>query len=180
TMRRHGVWVAIATGVALLSPIAVAHGAPVASDGSVIASIRADLPWQTWGACGISTAKNKTIATFKRYGTVQTRLWCGTDTWGFRHIEMRHAVDFENVAAGTNLAGNWRYMADYAIRNVLANPAVKYYRGNNKYCYSRSLPVRDARTGQYLKWRIFQVVVDIRQNKIISATPARGHCVPLG
>lgn len=133
-------------------------------------------PAQTWGACSYLSDATKTVAYYKLRGTTSIRLTCGTSGYGYRHIQAKHASQFETVAFGTQFQGNWRYMADFAIGQVLSSPSTSVYQGSNKYCYSRKLPIVDLRTGEVTKHQIFKVVVDIYGRKIITAYPSRSHC----
>ncbi|WP_062516598.1 hypothetical protein [Demequina gelatinilytica] len=167
------------THVALVLGLTVASGAAApASATPSLGEVRiaSEQTRQTWGACGISSSSSKTVATFVRYGVAKAYLWRGTERWGFRHIQAGHASQFATVAAGTNLAGNWRYMADYAIRNVPISPSASVYQGANKYCCSHQLALRDARTGNVIRRQTFRVVVDLVQRKILTAFPSRSAC----
>ena len=104
----------------------VAAGADSLSTQAVVTS--SSYPWQTWAACGASTADSKLVRAFSAGHAPMTSVYirtvnlrCGNATYGYRHILAQHATQWQTLS---NLAGglNWRYFADWAIAQSLASP----------------------------------------------------------
>lgn len=142
----------------------------------------------TWGACGWRTSEQKVVRTFTRVRGDDgaghflrggdSRLLCGTERYGYRHIFMGHMGEWEGDAriGGTN----WRDHADWSIDVVLKDPDAVSYRLNNdgssNYCYSRAIELWDVGHRRHVKDRIIKVVVKGDTADIITAFPNDRQC----
>jgi hypothetical protein len=98
---------------------------------------------KVWGACALHGADpNKVVRTFYRAPITaglntlpggDSQLYCGNDKHGFIHIANDHGRQWEQIALSRFPgAGNWRYLADYAIGATLAYPEkVEYDQARN-------------------------------------------------
>lgn len=57
---------------------------------------------------------------------VTATLFCGNDRYGYRHIATGHGMDWQNIAFYTG--ENWRFLADFAIEQILTVPEPGYPR----------------------------------------------------
>ncbi|GAS90245.1 putative uncharacterized protein [Mycolicibacterium brisbanense] len=141
-------------------------------------------PYQprVWGACALGGRgdPNKVVRTFYRAPLVagvsampsgDSVLYCGNDKFGFYHIVSRHGDDWNRVAMSRFPgAGNWRYLADYAISATLADPEkVDYKSGNDTFVVQRNI-YRITESGAVYAFTC-RVVVSGTDGKIITAYP---------
>lgn len=72
-------------------------------------------------------------------------LYCGNDKYGLLHIEEEHEDQWDRVANSRwPSAGNWRYLADYAISATLAYPErVEYNQDNDTFALYRRISLPD-------------------------------------
>jgi hypothetical protein len=98
-------------------------------------------------------------------------LYCGDDKYGLLHIQLRHFQDWDDIANERwPTAGNWRYLADYAIGAALASPErVEYNQNNDTFALYRRISLPD---GRYVFTT--RVVVSASDGKIITAFPQSG------
>ncbi|MEV0033087.1 hypothetical protein [Nocardia sp. NPDC050793] len=123
---------------------------------------------QVWGACGKSSEQNKVVATYSK-----ATLKCGTDGWGFRHIQGRHLQDWQNLA---DIEGkNWRDIADLAIAKSLDAPDRTGPAGGGKTCYSGQIYLVNRVTGQIAK-TVDPTVIVGSDGAIITAYPGGKAC----
>jgi hypothetical protein len=63
-------------------------------------------------------------------------LYCGNDSYGLLHTQAKHGQQWQDIAdTRWPTAGNWRYLADYAIGATLAYPErVEYNQGKRHIC----------------------------------------------
>jgi hypothetical protein len=137
---------------------------------------------QVWGACKLSGADpNKVVRTFYRAPLTagsnsmpagDSVLYCGNDKYGFIHIVDEHGAQWQQVAGSTwPGAGNWRYLADYAISATLANPEnVTYDQDRNTFAVYRNI-YRMTDDGLVYAFTC-RVVVSGSDGKIITAFPS--------
>ncbi len=95
-------------------------------------------------------------------------LYCGNDKYGLLHIEKEHEDQWDLIANSRwPAAGNWRYLADYAIGATLAYPErVEYNQGNDTFAVYRRISRPD---GTYVFTT--RVVISASDGKIITAFP---------
>lgn len=95
-------------------------------------------------------------------------LYCGNDKYGLLHIQAKHGQQWQTIAdERLPSAGNWRYLADYAIGATLAYPErVEYNQDNDTFAVYRKISLPD---GTYVFTT--RVVVSARDGKIITAFP---------
>jgi hypothetical protein len=95
-------------------------------------------------------------------------LYCGNDKYGLLHIEMRHFRDWDDIAnTRWPSAGNWRYLADYAIGATLAYPErVEYNQDNGTFAVYRRISLPNGRYAFTTR-----VVISASDGKIITAFP---------
>jgi hypothetical protein len=132
-----------------------------------------------WGACGASSPIDKPVQTFPAVPPVggpnrtYASLVCGTENMGYRHIANGHGRDWEAVAAYTG--GNWRDLADFAIRQTLTVPQPGYPAYNAKndtWTYKAPLQIRDQQGNvRTTYWPI--VAVASLDGRIITSFPTR-------
>lgn len=98
-------------------------------------------------------------------------LYCGNDKYGLLHIEQEHEDQWDRIAnARWPSAGNWRYLADYAIGATLAYPErVEYNQDNDTFAVYRKISLPD---GTYVFTT--RVVISASDGKIITAFPQTG------
>lgn len=98
-------------------------------------------------------------------------LYCGDDKYGLLHIQLRHFQDWDDIANERwPTAGNWRYLADYAIGAALASPErVEYNQNNDTFALYRRISLPD---GRYVFTT--RVVVSASDPTIITAFPQSG------
>jgi hypothetical protein len=136
---------------------------------------------KVWGACKLSGADpNKVVRTFYRapitagFNTLpggDSQLYCGNDNYGFLHIADEHGEQWSDVAM-TRFpgAGNWRYLADYAIGATLANPErVVYQQQNDTFALYRDI-YRITEDGPVYAFTT-RVVISATDGKVITAFP---------
>jgi hypothetical protein len=139
---------------------------------------------KVWGACKVSGADpNKVVRTFNRapitagFNTLpggDSQLYCGNDNYGFLHIANDHGRQWETMASRFPSAGNWRYLADYAISATLAYPErVEYRQDNNTFAVYRDIyRMTDEGTVYAFTCR---VAISASDGKIITAFPQTGQ-----
>ena len=95
-------------------------------------------------------------------------LYCGDDKYGLLHIQARHFRDWDDIAnTRWPTAGNWRYLADYAIGATLAYPErVDYNQDNDTFAMYRRI---FRPNGEYAFTT--RVVISANDGKIITAFP---------
>jgi hypothetical protein len=136
---------------------------------------------KVWGARKLSGADpNKVVRTFYRAPITagfnslpggDSELYCGNDKYGFLHIADEHGEQWSDVAMSRFPgAGNWRYLADYAISATLANPErVVYQQPNDTFALSRDI-YRITEDGPVYAFTT-RVVISATDGKIITAFP---------
>lgn len=137
-------------------------------------------PYQpkVWGACRArGQDPDKVVRTFY-HASISARfrslpagdsvLYCGNDKYGLLHIQARHGKEWQDIAdTRWPTAGNWRYLADYAIGATLAYPErVEYNQNNDTFALYREISLPD---GRYVFTT--RVVVSASDGKIITAFP---------
>lgn len=137
-------------------------------------------PYQpkVWGACRArGQDPDKVVRTFY-HAPISARfrslpagdsvLYCGNDKYGLLHIQARHGKEWQDIAdTRWPTAGNWRYLADYAIGATLAYPErVEYNQNNDTFALYREISLPD---GRYVFTT--RVVVSASDGKIITAFP---------
>jgi hypothetical protein len=137
-------------------------------------------PYQTkvWAACRargqdpgkvVRTFYHAPIsAGFRSLPAGDAVLYCGNDKYGLLHIEKEHE-DQWNLIANSRwpTAGNWRYLADYAIGATLAYPErVESNQDNDTFAMYRRIARPD---GTYVFTT--RVVIWASDGKIITAFP---------
>lgn len=132
-----------------------------------------------WAACGSSAPEDKPAQTFPVRPPVGAPartyavLLCGNGGYGYRHIADRHGRDWENLAFYTG--GNWRDLADFAIRQTLTVPQPSYPAFNPKnetWTYKAPLQIKDSRGEvRATYWPIVSVAA--RDGRIITSYPTR-------
>jgi len=132
-----------------------------------------------WAACGASSPEDKPVTTFPARppvgGPARTYavLLCGNPGFGYRHIADGHGRDWEDLAVYTG--GNWRALADFAIRQTLTvpqpgNPA--FDPKNETWTYKAPLEIRDAQGNvRATYWPIVSVAA--RDGRIVTSFPTR-------
>lgn len=95
-------------------------------------------------------------------------LYCGDDSYGLEHILKRHGADWQRISDSRMPgAGNWRYLADYAIGATLAYPEqVEYNQDKDTFSLYRKIYTAD---GHYAFTT--RVVISASDGKIITAFP---------
>lgn len=145
-------------------------------------------PPTVWAACPAvnrAAAEQKIVRTFDRApgraaGVVPmpagtSDLLCGTDNFGFYHVEARHGVEWTQKGVITN--ENWREVADYSIAEALRNPTTVTFRAANKtFCYSREVSLIDKVRGITVDVMHPNVVVRVEDGAVITAYPSRTPC----
>lgn len=140
-------------------------------------------PYQpkVWGACRArGQDPDKVVRTFyhapvsagfRSLGAGDSVLYCGNDKYGLLHIQMRHFRDWDEIAnTRWPSAGNWRYLADYAIGATLAYPErTEYNQGNDTFALYRKISTPD---GRYVFTT--RVVIAASDGKIVTAFPQTG------
>ncbi|OBG30043.1 hypothetical protein A5673_04120 [Mycobacterium sp. E3198] len=137
-------------------------------------------PYQpkVWGACRargqdpgkvVRTFYHAPIsAGFRSLPGGDSVLYCGNDKYGLLHIEKEHEAQWDQVAnTRWPTAGNWRYLADYAIAQTLAYPErVEYNQDNDTFAVYRKISSSDGTC-------VFttRVVISASDGKIITAFP---------
>ncbi|HVQ85485.1 MAG TPA: DUF4226 domain-containing protein [Mycobacterium sp.] len=110
-------------------------------------------------------------AGFRSLPSSDSVLYCGNDKYGLLHIQLRHFRDWDDIAnTRWPTAGNWRYLADYAIGATLAYPErVEYNQDNDTFALYRRMSLPD---GTYVFTP--RVVISATDGKIITAFPQTG------
>lgn len=149
----------------------------IALGGAPAASAQTGAP--PWAACGASAPEDKPAQTFPAAppagGPTRTYavLLCGNGGFGYRHIAKDHGQDWTNIAAYTG--GNWRGLADFAIRQTLTRPQPGYPAFNPKndtWTYKAPLEIRDVQGNvRATYWPI--VAVAARDGRIVTSFPTR-------
>lgn len=130
----------------------------------------------TWAACGVSDASTKLVRTFTRVAwqsvpAGKAYLKCGSDAWGYRHIQKNHQAHWEAIAVYDGV--NWRTAADWAIAETLLYPAsATYVSSNDTYYYKRQIQLRDKSTGKVVAVKYVNVIVARATQNIITAYPS--------
>jgi hypothetical protein len=95
-------------------------------------------------------------------------LYCGNDKYGLLHIQAKHGQQWQDIAETRwPTAGNWRYLADYAIGATLAYPErVEYNQDNDTFALYRRISLPDGRYAFTTR-----VVISASDGKIITAFP---------
>ncbi|ORA85168.1 DUF4226 domain-containing protein [Mycobacterium malmoense] len=137
-------------------------------------------PYQpkVWGACRArGQDPDKVVRTFY-HASISARfrslpagdsvLYCGNDKYGLLHIEKEHEDQWDRIANSRwPSAGNWRYLADYAIGATLAYPErVEYNQDNDTFAVYRRISLPDGRYAFTTR-----VVISANDGKIITAFP---------
>lgn len=137
-------------------------------------------PYQpkVWGACRargqdpgkvVRTFYHAAIsARFRSLPAGDSVLYCGNDKYGLLHIEKEHEDQWDLIANSRwPSAGNWRYLADYAISATLAYPEqVEYNQNNDTFSLYRKISLPD---GTYVFTT--RVVISASDGKVITAFP---------
>lgn len=107
-------------------------------------------------------------ARFRSLPAGDSVLYCGNDKYGLLHIQAKHGRQWHDIAdARWPSAGNWRYLADYAIGATLAYPErVEYNQDNDTFAVYRRMSLPD---GRYVFTT--RVIISARDGKIITAFP---------
>jgi hypothetical protein len=140
-------------------------------------------PYQpkVWGACRargqdpgkvVRTFYHAPIsAGFRSLSAGDSVLYCGNDKYGLLHIQAKHGQQWQDIAdTRWPTAGNWRYLADYAIGATLAYPErVEYNQDNDTFALYRRISLPD---GKYIFTT--RVVISATDGKIITAFPQTG------
>jgi uncharacterized protein DUF4226 len=140
-------------------------------------------PYQpkVWGACRargqdpgkvVRTFYHAAVsAGFRSLPAGDSVLYCGNDKYGLLHIEKEHEDQWDLIANSRwPSAGNWRYLADYAISATLAYPErVEYNQDNDTFAVYRKISLPD---GTYVFTT--RVVISASDGKIITAFPQTG------
>jgi hypothetical protein len=133
---------------------------------------------KVWGACRArGQDPDKVVRTFyhapisagfRSLPGGDSVLYCGNDKYGLLHIEKEHEAQWDQVAnTRWPTAGNWRYLADYAIAQTLAYPErAEYNQDNDTFALYRKISSSD---GTYVFTT--RVVVSASDGKIITAFP---------
>jgi hypothetical protein len=172
-------------GANTVSSAFAVDGSAFAVETSGVDGSRPFVQAEVWGACGWRDAATKTVRTFMRHRGVAapehvlrggpSRLLCGNEGQGYRHVLKRHRMDWEYDAQ--RVGSNWRDHADWAIETTLADPdKVTYRPENDSYCYSRVLQLWDTRNRRHIDDKITNVAVKAGSGDIITAFPGRTHC----
>lgn len=105
-------------------------------------------------------------ARFRSLPAGDSVLYCGNDKYGLLHIQAKHGRQWHDIAdARWPSAGNWRYLADYAIGATLAYPErVEYNQDNDTFAVYRRMSLPD---GRYVFTT--RVIISARDGKIITA-----------
>ncbi|MFC9436804.1 hypothetical protein [Nocardia sp. NPDC057030] len=111
-------------------------------------------------------SETKVVATYSK-----ARLQCGTDNWGYRHIQQRHQTEWEALGAIENR--NWRDIADLAIAKSLDAPDQSGPAGGSKTCYSGQIYLVNHVTGQIAK-TIQPTIIVGGDGTILTAYPGGG------
>ena len=132
-----------------------------------------------WAACGVSSPESKPVRTFPVRPPVGgpsrtfATLLCGNDRYGFRHLAVRHASDWEALSFYTG--GNWRDIADFAMAQSLTVPQPGYPLYNPKndsWTYKSPLEIKDANGNvRTTYWPL--VAVAAQDGKILTSYPTR-------
>ena len=134
-----------------------------------------------WGACRargqdpgkvVRTFYHAPIsAGFRSLSAGDSVLYCGNDKYGLLHIQAEHGQQWQDIAdTRWPTAGNWRYLADYAIGATLAYPErVEYNQDNDTFALYRRISLPD---GKYIFTT--RVVISATDGKIITAFPQTG------
>ena len=145
-------------------------------------------PPRVWAACpsiNRAAAEQKLVRRFDRAPGVVTEvvpmpagtsdLLCGTDNFGFYHVESRHYVDWNRKSIVTN--ENWRDVADYSIAEALRNPTAVIFRAaNSTFCYSRQVSLVEKVRGIIVDVMYPNVVVRAQDGAIITAFRSGRPC----
>lgn len=98
-----------------------------------------------------------------------SRMRCGSSGWGLRHIEQRHAGDWQ--AKANYVGASWEDFADFAIEQTLAAPSsISYRTGNDTWAYRAPIQIRDY-YGNVIHQFTARVVVADDSKNIITAFP---------
>lgn len=127
-----------------------------------------------WGACGTATPESKEVAKYFASPRQYYFLRCGTESYGYRHILIRHRTDFERLAAGTNQ--NWRDIADLSMEAITRDPDAARPAGGNQSCLSRVIFLRNVRTNQVVRQQIVRMYVLNNGSNIATVYPAGSQC----
>jgi hypothetical protein len=128
-----------------------------------------------WGACGSSTAASKIVRTFDRtavynFGGGLARLRCGDSKYGYRHIQIRHQQDWQNIADYDGV--NWRTAADWGMWNALYHPESSSWQSpNDTQVYEATIRLINKRTRQVVRLATVRVVVARGSKNIITSFP---------
>ncbi|MCV7078776.1 DUF4226 domain-containing protein [Mycobacterium szulgai] len=137
-------------------------------------------PYQpkVWGACRARGQDPEKVvrtfyhapmsAGFRSLPAGDSVLYCGNGKYGLLHVEKEHEAQWDQIAnARWPTAGNWRYLADYAIAQALAYPErVEYNQDNDTFAVYRRISSSD---GTYVFTT--RVVISASDGKIITAFP---------
>jgi Domain of unknown function (DUF4226) len=137
-------------------------------------------PYQpkVWGACRargqdpakvVRTFYHASIsAGFRSLPAGDSVLYCGNDKYGLLHIEKQHEADWQYFSDGEwPWAGNWRYLADYAMSQTLAYPErVEYRQDNDTFALYRKIYTADGACAFTTR-----VVISASDGKVITAVP---------
>lgn len=107
-------------------------------------------------------------AGFRTLSAGDSVLYCGNDNYGLLHIQAKHGQQWQDIAdTRWPTAGNWRYLADYAIDATLAYPErVEYNQDNDTFALYRRISLPDGRYAFTTR-----VVISASDGKIITAFP---------
>ncbi|WP_345423525.1 hypothetical protein [Actinomycetospora chlora] len=135
-------------------------------------------PAPPWGACGRSTAEDKIVRQFSNGITLR----CGgplrdpAPRYGYRHIQVRHQTDFQNMAFETGTFRNWRDVADFAAESIAADPDVTAPAPADQTCLSRVVFLINEETGQKVRDQIVVMFIDALTRNINTVTPRDRQC----
>lgn len=134
--------------------------------------------------CGVMVPAAKILKTYQRYradvggnflrGGVSS-LACGSSSWGYRHIMLRHFADWQNKAAVTQ--DDWRALLDMSTAASLFQPDfVSYRTENDTFCFSTLIVLKDNKTHQVVDQFYPHVVVGHKTENIITSYPDTKPC----
>lgn len=146
-------------------------------DDSLDSYFRSRFVGPTWAACGLHDSDNKIVHQYVAGRTPlgpeflrRPNLRCGNGGFGYRHIKLRHAGDWENLAG--RVGGNWRDFASFAISSSLSSPTKACIGGHNDVIYIGTIEIRSS-NGAIGERYYPKVPVGRSTNNIITAFPQK-------
>lgn len=101
-------------------------------------------------------------------------LTCGNDNYGYKHIKVRHAKDWQLKITKYGGHGSWDNFMSYATAQALSHPSAVRNHGAGKYCYTTPIEIYQGRNLVNTFYPV--VIVSTTSHRIITSYPTSKGC----